>query len=166
MDMKKHKLITTWRPDTCPRYIEYAKGIKVNGSVDDVMDLDDPPFQAPPPILEQVSSSEDEAVHSSSESTQLSSTGDDDDSDDDDDDILFDNVEEDHPDAHDEEEDILNLMEHEDTSSTTSISSSVEEIDRWCDSKKKVVYFCVRQLKEYNQKSLLGGPNRAFWYTT
>ena len=88
-----------------------------SSSDEDVMDLDDPPFQAAPPALESDQES------SSSESTQLSST--------DEDDILFDNSDDDQED----EEDLIQLMDHMDNSnaSTDGNESSREDeemIDR------------------------------------
>merc|ERR1719242_1392260 len=62
---------------------DHDDGDADSSSDEDVMDLDDPPFQAAPPAAMEEDSDEDQEESSSSESTQLSST--------DEDDILFDN---------------------------------------------------------------------------
>merc|ERR1711860_252354 len=95
----------------------------------DVMDLDDPPFQAAPPAAMEEDSDEDQEESSSSESTQLSST--------DEDDILFDNSDNDNNIAADPEdfedqpeEDLIQLMDRIDSSISSSGAEEEETIDR------------------------------------
>ena len=100
-----------------------------SSSDEDVMDLDDPPFQAAPPAAMEEDSDEDQEESSSSESTQLSST--------DEDDILFDNSDNDNNIAADPEdfedqpeEDLIQLMDRIDSSRSSSGAEEEETIDR------------------------------------
>ena len=103
---------------------DHDDGDADSSSDEDVMDLDDPPFQAAPPAAMEEDSDEDhDGESSSSESTQLSST--------DEDDILFDNSDNNAEDFEDQpEDDLIQLMDRIDSSRSNSGAEDEEMIDR------------------------------------